>query len=94
MPAPKASERQLVGSSLPKAPITKLNEQPDSPSPIITPALRSSVPGVVACAISASPSAYSSGADHHHAIGAEAVGDAAGKRLADAPQQVLDRKRH
>ena len=58
VPAPKASERQLAGSSLPKAPITRLNEQPDSPSPIITPAVRSSVPGVVACAISASPSAY------------------------------------
>ena len=35
-----------------------LNEQPDSPSPISAPAERSSSPGVVACAISARPSAY------------------------------------
>ncbi len=37
VPAPKASERQLSGKSLPKDEITRLNEQPDSPKPISTP---------------------------------------------------------
>ena len=37
VPAPKASERQLSGSSLPNDEMIRLNEQPDSPKPISTP---------------------------------------------------------
>ena len=37
VPAPKASERQLSGNSLPNDEMTRLNEQPDSPKPISTP---------------------------------------------------------
>src|SRR6202158_6085075 len=57
VPAPSESERQDSGTSLPKAPSTMLNEQPESPKPIRTPAERSSIPGVLAFAIKASPSA-------------------------------------
>src|SRR4051794_30288616 len=47
VPAPKASERQLSGTSLPNAPITRLKEQPDRPKPIKTPADKVSVVGDV-----------------------------------------------
>ena len=60
VPAPKASERQLSGSSFPNDEITRLNEQPDSPKPISTPLERKSVSGVEACAIMKMPAAYSS----------------------------------
>ena len=57
VPAPKASERQLSGTSLPSAPMTRLNEQLDSAKPISTPALRSSRPGLLAWDINARPAA-------------------------------------
>ena len=57
VPAPKASERQLSGSSLPNDEITRLNEQPDRPKPISTPLERNSVSGVEACAIMKMPAA-------------------------------------
>ena len=47
VPAPKAIERQLSGTSLPSAPTTIGNEQPERPKPISTPAERSSVSVVV-----------------------------------------------
>ena len=81
----RRANASFAGSSLPKAPITRLNEQPDSPSPINTPAVRSSAPGVVACAISARPEAYKRGADHHDAAGAETVGNAAGETAGRCP---------
>src|SRR5215813_12060779 len=37
VPAPKASERQLSGRSLPNEEITRLNEQPERPKPISAP---------------------------------------------------------
>ena len=57
VPAPKESMRQRSGISLPNAPMTRLNEDPASPSPTRTPALRSSIPGDVEYAIRVSPSA-------------------------------------
>ena len=40
VPAPNAIDRHSGGISLPKAPITRVNEQPASPKPISTPADR------------------------------------------------------
>src|SRR5438105_3841340 len=57
VPAPKASERQLAGKSLPNPASTIVKEQPESPKPMSTPAERSSMPGVDACAIRYKPSA-------------------------------------
>ena len=57
VPAPKASERQFSGKSLPNADSTMLNAQPASPKPMKTPAERSSISGVVEYAIRASPMA-------------------------------------
>src|SRR5712675_843989 len=48
VPAPSATPRRSGGSSLLKADSTRLNEQPESPKPIKTPALISSDNGVVA----------------------------------------------
>ncbi len=48
VPAPKASRRHSGGISLPKAPITTVNEEPASPKPITTPAVRWSIAGVSA----------------------------------------------
>ena len=48
VPAPSAMPRCSSGSSLLNADSTRLNEQPDSPKPIKTPALISSDSGVVA----------------------------------------------
>ena len=48
---------------------------------------------VVLCDISAMPSDVERAAGGEHAAGAVAVGDRAGERLAEAPQQVLDRDR-
>ena len=47
VPAPKPSERHDSGSSLPNAPITSVNEQPDSAKPMIKPAVICSISGVV-----------------------------------------------
>ena len=93
MPKPKASERHSGGNSLPNAASTTMNEQPDSPKPISTPAETSSIGALAACAISARPAAYISAPAHSTRDGAEAVGDDAGERLADAPQQILQRQR-
>ena len=57
MPAPKASGRQLSGSSLPKAPRIRLKDAAESPNPTSMPAPRCSIRGVVAYAITTSPSA-------------------------------------
>jgi hypothetical protein len=57
VPAPKAIERQLSGTSLPSAPTTSWNEQPERPKPISTPAESVSMLGVVEYAISSSPAA-------------------------------------
>ena len=43
VPAPNASVRHSGGISLPNAPITMVNEQPASPKPISTPAVRWSI---------------------------------------------------
>src|SRR6202023_1869804 len=48
VPAPSAIPRHSGGSSFPKAESTRLNEQPDRPRPIKTPALMSSDNGVAA----------------------------------------------
>src|SRR5262245_23221492 len=48
VPAPKASARHCGGISLPNAPITTVKEEPASPKPIMTPALRWSIAGVLA----------------------------------------------
>ena len=47
VPAPKASERICGGISLLKAAMTSVNEEPAMPRPVSTPAVRSSMPGVV-----------------------------------------------
>jgi len=46
VPAPSATPRHSGGRSFPKADSTRLNEQPDRPKPIKTPALTSSDKGV------------------------------------------------
>ena len=48
VPAPSATPRRSGGNSLLNADSTRLNEQPDSPKPIRTPAPRSSDSGVAA----------------------------------------------
>jgi hypothetical protein len=48
VPAPNASERHCGGISLPNAPITIVKEEPASPKPITAPAVRWSIPGVLA----------------------------------------------
>ena len=48
VPAPSAMPRHSGGSSFPNAESTRLNEQPDKPNPIRTPALISSDKGVAA----------------------------------------------
>src|SRR5580704_7473695 len=48
VPAPSATPRHCGGINLPNADSTRLNEQPDRPRPIKTPALRSSDSGVAA----------------------------------------------
>src|ERR1700742_4187103 len=48
VPAPSANPRHSSGNSLANADSTRLNEQPDSPKPTSTPALRSSDNGVAA----------------------------------------------
>ncbi len=48
VPAPSASPRFSGGSSFENADSTRLNEQPDRPKPISTPAPSSSDSGVVA----------------------------------------------
>ena len=48
VPAPSAMPRRSGGSSLLNADSTRLNEQPDSPKPIKTPAPMSSDSGVAA----------------------------------------------
>ena len=90
VPAPNASERHFSGKSLPNAPSTILNEQPDSPRPMSTPADRLSARAWSSDAINREAERIQNGADAEHAIGSEAVGDRAGERLADAPQQILD----
>ncbi len=48
VPAPKASVRHCGGISRPNAPITTVKEEPASPKPTTTPAVRWSIPGEVA----------------------------------------------
>ena len=48
VPAPNANVRQVGGISLPKAPMTTVKDEPASPNPITTPAVRWSMPGVLA----------------------------------------------
>jgi hypothetical protein len=48
VPAPSATPRHCGGSNFPNADSTRLNELPDNPKPINTPALRSSDSGVAA----------------------------------------------
>ena len=89
MPAPKASERQRAGRSLPKAPSTTENEQPARPKPTNTPAPRSSIPGVVEYAIRIESDGIEHAAGAQHAHGAVAIGNRAGERLTHTPQDVL-----
>ena len=89
MPKPKAVERHSGGTNLPNAPTTMVKAQPDSPKPISTPADKVSAVGVVAERHQIKTGRVEQGADAQHARRAEAVGDGAGKRLADAPQQIL-----
>ena len=70
-----------------------VNEQPDRPKPIRTPAERSSMPGVVRIGHQREAERVEQRPDAQHARGAEAVGDRTRKRLANAPQQVLQRER-
>jgi hypothetical protein len=58
VPKPKARERHCSGTILPSTASTTGNEQPARPKPISTPAERSSIGALVACAISIRPSAY------------------------------------
>src|SRR5262245_1525985 len=47
VPTPNANVRQSGGISRPSAPITMVNDAPASPKPIMTPAVRWSIAGVV-----------------------------------------------
>ena len=55
VPKPNESERHFVGSNLPKAPITTVNDAPARPKPVRNPPDRYNSPGDDACAIHARP---------------------------------------
>jgi hypothetical protein len=55
VPAPNASERHCGGISLPKAPITIVNDAPARPKPITAPEVRWSIPAVDAYAMEPRP---------------------------------------
>ncbi len=93
MPKPKAVERHSRGNSLPNAASSTMNEQPDRPKPISTPAETSSTGPLVGVSHQRKAGGIHQRAGAQHARGAEAVGDDAGERLADAPQQILQRQR-
>ena len=71
----------------------RLNEQPARPKPINTPADRSSMPGVVACAIMHEAGAYSSAPTMSTRMRAEAVGDRARERLHRRPRSASGSRR-
>ena len=81
----------VSGRSLPKAPSTRLKEQPERPKPISTPAPRWSSRGVVGIGHDDEAGGVEQRADAEHAHRAETVGDGAGEGRAEAPEQVLDR---
>ncbi len=93
VPRPKANVRHCGGTSLPNAASTTGNEQPDSPKPMSTPADISSISGArrIGHERETGGIKHRTCAQHFHR--AVAVGDHAGERLANAPQQVLDRDR-
>ena len=66
-----------------------MNDVPDRPKPINTPAEKSSIGPLDEYDISARPTAYISPPAPEHPTRAETVGDDAGSRLADAPKQIL-----
>jgi hypothetical protein len=58
VPAPSATPRRSFGKSLPNADSTRLNEQPDRPKPIRTPALRLRASGVCEYRMAKRPATY------------------------------------
>ena len=93
VPAPSASPRRSGGSSFEKADSTRLKEQPDSPKPINTPAPRLERQRRRGVAHHQQARGIEQRADEHHTQDAEAIGDRAGKGLAEPPQQILHRQR-
>ncbi len=92
MPKPKARERHCGGNSLPNAASSTMNEQPERPKPISTPAETSSSRRASRVRHQRKAGGIQQRAGAQHPAGAEAVGDNAGERLADAPQQILQRQ--
>ena len=82
-----------AATALPNAARITMNEQPERPKPISTPAETSSIGALVACDINARPAAYMQRAGDRARAWCRTVGDHAGERLADAPQQILQRER-
>ena len=93
VPRPKASERHSGGISLPNAPSTSVNERRRGRSRSARRPRDRAWPAWSEKAISARPAAYSSAPTLSTRSGAETIGDRAGERLTDAPEQILDRQR-
>jgi len=93
VPSPKASERHCGGSSFPKVARTIVNDVPARPKPMRAPADASEQRRARGVRHQGEPGGEHQGAGAEHPHGSVAVGDDAGERLADAPQQVLQRER-